>query len=78
MLFRSDDDLSSLPAAASESFTGLAYLHPHLKFGPGERVLDLGSGAGLDSLLAARAVGSVGAVIGLDFAEAMVHKTLWV
>lgn len=69
-----DEDLLCLPPAASESFTGLAYLHPYLNLRSGERVLDLGSGAGLDSVLAARAVGSTGAVTGLDFAGAMVHK----
>ena len=41
---------------------------------PGERVLDLGSGAGLDCFLAAREVGSQGSVIGVDFTPAMVEK----
>lgn len=66
--------LESLPPAASESFTGLAYLHPHLHLRPGERVLDLGSGAGLDALLAGRTVLPGGSVIGLDLSEAMVRK----
>ena len=41
---------------------------------PGERVLDLGSGAGLDCFLAAKAVGPKGSVIGVDFTPAMVGK----
>src|SRR5207244_12288298 len=38
---------------------------------PGEVVLDVGSGAGIDSILAARRVGPTGKVIGLDIVEAM-------
>ena len=41
---------------------------------PGERVLDLGSGAGLDCFLAAKAVGPQGSVVGVDFTPAMVGK----
>ena len=40
----------------------------------GEDVLDLGSGSGLDCLLAARAVGPEGSVIGVDFTQAMVDR----
>ena len=66
--------LASLPASACESFTGLAYLHPYLGLQPGEHVLDLGSGAGMDSLLAGRAVSPGGSVVGLDISETMVSK----
>ncbi len=41
---------------------------------PGETVLDLGSGAGLDCFLAAREVGPEGSVIGVDFTTAMLDK----
>ena len=41
---------------------------------PGEKVLDLGSGAGLDCFLAARQVGPEGSVIGVDFTPAMMEK----
>ena len=41
---------------------------------PGETVVDLGSGAGMDSFLAARQVGPTGRVIGVDMTEAMVSK----
>ncbi len=41
---------------------------------PGETVLDLGSGAGLDCLLAARQVGSTGTVIGVDFTQDMIEQ----
>jgi arsenite methyltransferase len=41
---------------------------------PGETVLDLGSGAGFDCFLAARAVGETGRVIGVDMTHEMLHK----
>lgn len=69
-----DHLLASLPSLAAESFTGLAYLHPHLDLRPGEHLLDLGSGNGLDAAIAARAVAPTGSVTGLDFAGAMVVK----
>jgi arsenite methyltransferase len=66
--------LAGVPAVVAESFTGLAYLHPYLSLKAGERILDLGSGAGLDAILAARAVSPGGTVTGLDGAESMVAK----
>ena len=41
---------------------------------PGETVVDLGSGAGLDCFLAAQQVGSTGSVIGIDFTQAMIDR----
>jgi arsenite methyltransferase len=69
-----EDVLTSVPPSATEVFTGLAYLHPHLDPQPGEHVLDLGSGGGLDSILAARAVAPNGSVKGLDLSAAMVAR----
>src|SRR5262249_49959194 len=46
----------------------------HLKLQPGESVLDLGSGAGIDVFLAARRVGTEGRVIGVDMTPEMVRK----
>lgn len=66
--------LESLPASAFESFTGLAYLHPYLRLRPGERVLDLGSGGGMDSVLVGCTVGPNGSVVGLDLSEEMVTR----
>ena len=48
--------------------TALASLHP------GETVLDLGSGAGLDCFLAAQQVGPAGSVIGIDFTQVMLDR----
>ena len=47
---------------------------PHLDLEPGETVLDLGSGAGLDAFLAARQVGPEGRVIGVDMTPAMLER----
>lgn len=68
------DDLAALPAEAVANSFGcgnpLAFSAVH----PGDVVLDLGSGAGIDLLLAARKVGSSGRVIGVDMTEAMLAK----
>jgi arsenite methyltransferase len=47
---------------------------PHLELKPGETVLDLGSGAGLDAFLAARQVGPQGRVVGVDMTPAMLER----
>ena len=64
--------LEQMPAGAvtfgSGNPVGLAELRPE------ETVLDLGSGAGLDCLLAARLVGPSGTVIGVDFTQAMIDR----
>lgn len=66
--------LDGIPESAIESFAGVgnAVLLGDPK--PGERVLDLGSGAGLDSLIAGRLVGESGFVSGIDFTPEMVEK----
>jgi SAM-dependent methyltransferase len=67
-------ELDALPGSVTESFGGVG--NP-LALGPlrsGDVVLDLGSGAGLDSILAARRVGPTGAVVGVDFVPAMTAK----
>ena len=46
-------DLDRIPAAAIESFAGVGYFHDLAAIAPGEAVLDLGSGSGMDSFLAA-------------------------
>jgi len=66
--------LDRAPAGAVASFAGVG--NPHLRAGvqPGETVLDLGSGAGLDSIIASWQVGSTGRVIGLDLNPTMCRK----
>jgi arsenite methyltransferase len=68
-----DADLAAVPEGAD---LGLGCGNPQAIAGlkPGERVLDLGSGAGLDALLAARQVGPTGRVIGVDMTPEMIDR----
>jgi arsenite methyltransferase len=63
-----------LPDSAVESFAGVGNPFELGKLKPGEIVLDLGSGAGFDAILAARQVGPDGRVIGIDMTPAMLAK----
>jgi ubiquinone/menaquinone biosynthesis C-methylase UbiE len=67
-------DLDRIPAAAIDSFAGVGYFLDLASISAGERILDLGSGSGMDSLLAALAAGPRGAVIGVDMTEAQLAK----
>ncbi|REJ68765.1 MAG: methyltransferase domain-containing protein [Planctomycetota bacterium] len=67
-------EIDSLPRAVTESFCGVGNPIGLGEPQPGDTVLDLGSGAGLDSILAARKVGPTGKVIGVDMTEAMIDK----
>ena len=66
--------LDSLPAMAVEAFAGVSNVAVFASLPPGARVLDLGCGAGLDSLIAARRVGPAGRVIGIDFSDSMLTR----
>ena len=67
-------ELATVPDAAVESFAGVANPWQMGRLAPGERVLDLGSGAGTDSLVAAQMVGEQGYVTGIDMTAAMLAK----
>jgi arsenite methyltransferase len=67
-------EIGALPPSVTESFCGVGNPLGLGEPGPGEAVLDLGSGAGLDCLLAARRVGPGGTVIGVDMTGEMVGK----
>lgn len=71
--FYGADDLAAIPREAN---LGLGCGNPLLaaEFETGETVLDLGSGPGLDSFLAARSVGGTGAVIGVDMTPEMISR----
>jgi SAM-dependent methyltransferase len=68
------DDLDAIPAEAIESFAGVGYFLDLAGIRPGETVLDLGSGSGTDSFLAAAAVGDLGDVVGVDMTKAQLAK----
>ncbi len=67
-------DLDRIPAEAIESFAGVGYFFHLAALQPGERVLDLGSGSGTDSFLAANIVGKGGQVVGIDMTPAQLAK----
>jgi arsenite methyltransferase len=66
--------VARLPEAAAESFAGVANPFTLGRLEPGEVVLDVGSGAGTDSLVAAQMVGSEGRVTGIDMTPEMLAK----
>jgi arsenite methyltransferase len=68
------DELARVPESAVESFAGVANPWTMGRLAPGEHVLDLGSGAGTDSLVAAQMVGPEGHVTGIDMTAAMLAK----
>jgi SAM-dependent methyltransferase len=67
-------ELARVPVSAAESFAGVANPWTLGRLATGERVLDLGSGAGTDSLIAAQMVGAQGRVTGIDMTPAMLAK----
>ena len=68
------DELARVPDAVAESFAGVANPFSLGRLEPGERVLDLGSGAGTDSLVASLMVGPEGSVTGIDMTPEMLEK----
>ena len=68
------DELANVPESAVESFAGVANPWTMGRLAAGERVLDLGSGAGTDSLVAAQMVGDQGHVTGIDMTPEMLAK----
>ena len=69
------DALAALPASSTEPFAGVANPHRIAPLRAGTTVADIGCGAGMDLLLAARAVGATGHAIGVDMTEAMAERT---
>lgn len=69
-----DEWLEKLPEASIESFAGTGNPFSLGALQPGERVVDVGSGAGFDSLIAGRMVAPGGRVVGVDMTPAMLEK----
>jgi arsenite methyltransferase len=72
--FYSADELAGLPEPSVHMALGVGNPVRHADLQPGQAVVDLGSGGGIDCLLAARAVGPSGSVIGVDFLPDMVAR----
>lgn len=70
-----EEQLEGLPIEAVESFAGVENPFSLGKIAPGETVLDIGSGGGFDSIIAANMVGPTGRVIGVDMTDAMLGKS---
>src|SRR5712691_11069440 len=67
-------ELANVPDGAAGSFAGVANPFSLGRLEQGERVADLGCGAGTDSLVAAQMVGPEGAVVGIDMTPQMLRK----
>lgn len=68
------DVLDSIPASAVESFAGASNVAIFADIPTGATVLDVGCGAGLDALIAARRTGPLGSVVGVDFSAIMLER----
>jgi SAM-dependent methyltransferase len=69
-----DEWLAGVPEASIASFAGTGNPFSLGRLREGERVVDVGCGAGIDSLIAARMVGPTGQVVGIDMTPAMLDK----
>ena len=69
-----DEWLTGIPETSIESFAGTGNPFSMGALQPGENVVDVGSGAGIDSLIAARMVATAGQVVGVDMTPPMLAK----
>jgi arsenite methyltransferase len=68
------DELDHIPREAIESFAGVGYHLGLAELRPGERVVDLGSGSGMDAFVAARRVSGAGEILGVDMTDEQLAK----
>lgn len=66
--------LAWAPAESLESFAGVSNVAVFAELPDSSRVVDLGCGSGLDSLVASQRVGPAGRVVGVDFSDAMLSR----
>jgi arsenite methyltransferase len=71
-----EDWLEGIPDVVVESFAGTGNPFTLGRLNPGEKVLDLGCGAGLDCLIASKMVGDEGEVVGVDMTDEMIDKAM--
>ena len=67
--------VDALPDQAVESFAGVGNPFSSRRLEPGEHVVDVGSGAGFDSFIAATQIGATGSVVGIDMTSEMLTKS---
>lgn len=67
-------DLDTIPSESIDSFAGVGYYFDLARLQRGETVVDLGSGSGMDSFIAAGKVGKAGTVIGVDMTDEQIAK----
>lgn len=67
-------DLDRIPADAIDSFAGVGHFFHLADLKTGETVVDLGSGSGMDSFIAAMKVGPAGRVVGVDMTDGQLAK----
>jgi SAM-dependent methyltransferase len=67
-------DLNKIPSAAIDSFAGVGYYFDIANLKEGDRILDLGSGSGMDVFVAAFKVGNTGHVSGIDMTDEQLQK----
>jgi ubiquinone/menaquinone biosynthesis C-methylase UbiE len=67
-------DLDRIPGEAIDSFAGVGHFFHLAQLQPGERVVDLGSGSGMDSFIAAFLVQATGRVVGVDMTDGQLEK----
>lgn len=68
-------DLDAIPAESIDSFAGVGYYFDLANLKQGESVVDLGSGSGMDTFVAALKVGEQGRVIGIDMTDEQLGKS---
>jgi arsenite methyltransferase len=73
--FYSAAELGTVPRAAVQRALGVANHLRHAEIRPGDTILDIGCGGGIDTVLAARRTGPTGRVIALDFLPEMLERT---
>jgi arsenite methyltransferase len=67
-------ELDAIPPEAIESFAGVGYHLGLAAVAAGDRIIDLGSGSGMDAFIAARRAGTHGAVVGIDMTDEQLIK----
>ena len=67
-------DLDRIPSEAIDSFAGVGYFFDLAELKPGETVVDLGSGSGMDTFVASLKVESAGRIIGVDMTDEQLAK----